>query len=77
VKWISPEHEGCKFCFPGLTFDENEDIVQARAWGYAEFFPSFPDGESQARRTLEGSRKFLADNAERIKRDSSPFSEVD
>ncbi len=45
--------------FRQLTEEENKDIRQARAWGYAVFFPALPDAEAQARNTLAGARKFL------------------
>ncbi len=45
--------------FHQLTEEENEDIRQARAWGYAVYFPALPDATAQARNTLDGARKFL------------------
>jgi len=72
IAWKSPEHEGTASCFPELSYEENEDILQARAWGYAVFFASMPNAAAQARNTLAGARQYLADHADRIARESQP-----
>lgn len=45
--------------FPELTEDENEVVFEARACGFASFYPALPDAEAQARNTLAGARKWL------------------
>jgi hypothetical protein len=42
-----------------LTGEENEIIFEARACGYAAYFPAYPDVEAQARRTLAGALRWL------------------
>ena len=49
--------------FPELTFDENEDIHEARATGFAISFPAIPDAKSQAKQTLRAARAWLADHS--------------
>jgi hypothetical protein len=47
--------------YPELTDAENDEIRRARRQGFAAFWPTFPDAESQCRNTLAGARKFLAE----------------
>jgi hypothetical protein len=49
--------------FPELNEDENETIHEARAAGYGSCYPAYPDAATQARKTLAGARRFLAEHA--------------
>jgi hypothetical protein len=58
--------------FPELTFEENEEILEARSWGYWSQYPAYPDAEAQARATLKGARNYLRREADRIKAAQNP-----
>jgi hypothetical protein len=45
--------------YPELTKDENQIIRKARRLGFADFYPSFPNAETQSKNTLNGAIKYL------------------
>ena len=47
------------FAFPELTVTENDLVFRARLLGYAQCYPCYPDGETQARRTLTAAKQYL------------------
>lgn len=67
-----PGHMRCKVCgtqreglhvhgdFPELTDEENAIIHEARAQGWASFFPAVPDARAQAGKTLAEAKTWLA-----------------
>lgn len=55
--------------FSELTFDENEIIHEARAFGFGSCFPAFPDAKTQATNTLNAARRFLDERPDRWKED--------
>lgn len=47
--------------YPELSAEENKLIRRARRAGFANMYPAFPNAEMQAKRTLAGAKKFLAE----------------
>jgi hypothetical protein len=45
--------------YPELTKEENQTIRKARRLGFGDFYPAFPNAETQSKRTLNGAVEYI------------------
>jgi len=50
-----PKDQWDEINYPELTKEENEIIRKARRLGFADFYPAFPNAETQSKITLSGA----------------------